>query len=149
MISLPPQLWEPTVKKRDGQLFIFDSIRKKYLVLSPEEWVRQSLVHYLLHQKNYPSALFSLEKGLRYVNKQKRSDLVVYDRETRPFLLIECKAPYLELSPEHLNQVITYNKVLQAPYFGICNGHTCLLYARTREEGAWEVQEDFPEYLAD
>lgn len=148
MISIPPQEWDPSVKKINGQLYIFDSIRKKHLVLSPEEWVRQSLIYYLLHEKSYPPALFSLEKGLLYANKQKRSDIVVYDRNTNPFLLIECKAPYLELSSEHLNQVITYNKVLQAPYFGISNGRFCLLYTRERGQGAWEVQDDFPEYLA-
>ncbi|MCH7401085.1 type I restriction enzyme HsdR N-terminal domain-containing protein [Belliella kenyensis] len=107
---------------QDGSLMVFDALRKKFLVLTPEEWVRQHIVQLLLTQFNYPKSLFVLEKGVKYNTLQKRFDVLVYDREGLPFLLIECKAPSVKLSQSTLSQVCTYNQTLRAPYLGISNG---------------------------
>lgn len=114
--------------KIDGELFVQDIIRKKNILLTPEEWVRQNLIHYLIFQCNYPKSLFSIETGLKYAQKQKRTDILVYDREAEPFLLIECKALDTELNQTVLNQLGEYNHILQAKYVAISNGSHFLGY---------------------
>ena len=86
------------LKKADGKVWIFDVIRKKYIVLTPEEWVRQHFIHYLLHELKYPRSLVKIEGGLSYNTLSKRSDIVVFDRDGRPWMLVECKSPEFKLS---------------------------------------------------
>ncbi len=107
---------------QDGKISIFDSLRKKYLILTPEEWVRQHIIHMLIQYNNYPKSLFLLERGVKYNNMKKRFDVLVVDRIGNPFLLIECKAPEIPLTQKTVEQVCIYNKIIQAPYMGISNG---------------------------
>ena len=93
MIKLNLPDFDYKLKKAEGKVWIFDVIRKKYLVLTPEEWVRQHVVHFLITHKKYPKALIKLEGGLNYNQLQKRSDIVVFDREGKPWMIMECKAP--------------------------------------------------------
>lgn len=115
------------LKKAEGKVWIFDGIRKKYIVLTPEEWVRQHFIQYLISVKKYPRSLIKVEGGLMYNELQKRSDIVVYDREGRPWLIVECKSPSLPVSPAVLAQVAVYNSTLKAAYICITNGlvHLC------------------------
>lgn len=119
-LNLPD--FEPRLRKEEGKVWIFDVIRKKYLVLTPEEWVRQHFVHYLINHLNYPKSLFRVERSLTYNTLQKRSDIVVHNRMGKPWLLIECKAPDIKLTQKAFNQVAVYNMTIGAQYVGVTNG---------------------------
>lgn len=114
--------FEFELTERNGKLCIFDSLRKKFLILTPEEWVRQHMIHFLVLYKKYPKSLFALEKGLKYNSVQKRFDILVLDRTGQPFLLIECKASDVKLSQKTAEQIAVYNKSIGAPYIGVSNG---------------------------
>lgn len=109
-------------REDNGKLSIFDAMRKKYLILTREEWVRQHLIQVLIQNYAYPKSLFSLEKGVKYNQMQKRFDILVLDRLGSPFLLIECKASDIKLTQETVGQVCIYNKTIRAPYLGLSNG---------------------------
>jgi hypothetical protein len=124
-LNLPP--FDYKLQKADGKVWIFDVIRKKYIVLTPEEWVRQHFINYLITDLKYPRALLKIEGGLMYNQLQKRSDIVVFDREGNPWMIIECKSPSLHLSENTLQQAAAYNASLKAKYLTITNGlvHFC------------------------
>lgn len=127
-LNLPT--YHPDLIKREGKLWITDSIRKKQLVLTPEEWVRQHWLNYLINHLNYPKGLFSLEKGLRYNQLQKRTDLVSLDRTGNPYLLIECKAPEVRISNKTMEQASVYHKQIKSEFLILSNGlqHIFLQY---------------------
>lgn len=131
VLNLPP--FHPSMKFEQGKYWIFDTLRKKHLVLTPEEWVRQHWVNFLIDHHGYPKGLFSLEKGLKYNRLIKRSDLVVLDRNGDPFLLVECKAPEVPIDERTLSQAMAYNKKIQSPNVILSNGikHICLGYNET------------------
>jgi hypothetical protein len=97
-------------------------LRKKWLVLTPEEWVRQHAVQYLIQQKGYSSGLIHLEKGLKVNGLSKRADIVCYNRKMEPQLLVECKAPEIKLSQATFDQAARYNMTLRVPLLMITNG---------------------------
>src|SRR6478752_9392648 len=103
------QLNFPTYKfktKREQDInYVFDIIRKKYIVLTPEEWVRQHVVHHLIQDYKYPKSLFRIEGSLTFNKLQKRSDILIRDREGKPWMLVECKAPDIKLSQKAFNQI--------------------------------------------
>ncbi|GAB4335929.1 MAG: type I restriction enzyme HsdR N-terminal domain-containing protein [Flammeovirgaceae bacterium] len=132
----------PRIQQKGEKLFIFDVIRKKFVALTPEEWVRQHLIHELM-LKNYPPALISVESGLNIEKMSKRTDVLTFDRNGKPFLLIECKSFELALTEKSLNQVFQYNFYIKAPYFALTNGYVYYI-AKTLENGKWETLEDFP-----
>ena len=115
------------LKKVDGKVWIFDGIRKKYIMLTPEEWVRQHFIHYLILKKKYPRTLIRVEGGLTYNELQKRTDIVVFDRQGKPWMIVECKSPSLQVSASTLTQAAVYNTTLQAEYICVTNGllHLC------------------------
>jgi hypothetical protein len=128
MISLNLPSFEYKVKQTDGKLYIFDILRKKYIFLTPEEWVRQHLVHFLIHSHHYPNAFIKLESSLHYNQLKKRADALVFDSEGKPFLLIECKGANIEITQDVLEQAASYNYIIKAPYLLITNGlewHCC------------------------
>ena len=118
-LNLPP--FEYKLKKAEGKLWIFDVIRKKYLVLLPEEWVRQHFIHYLISQGD-PKSLIRVEGGLHFNQVQKRSDIVVFDRNGEPWMIIECKSPDIPVGEETVFQVSTYNSTLKAKFITVTNG---------------------------
>lgn len=124
-LNLPE--FELKLKKADGKVWIFDGIRKKYLVLTPEEWVRQHFVNFLVAEKKYPKSLIRIEGALVYNQLQKRSDIVVFNRLGNPWMIVECKAPTTAVSPATLTQASVYNATLQAEYLSVTNGllHYC------------------------
>jgi hypothetical protein len=108
---------------KDGDsVKIFDIIRRKYVTLTPEEWVRQHLLHFLLDDRAYPKGLVAVEKSLKVGPLDKRFDLLVYDRNHRPVLLAECKAPGVALDQPVFDQAARYNLTLRVPYLLITNG---------------------------
>lgn len=110
------------LRKEDDKVLIFDVLRKKYLVLTPEEWVRQHFVHYLITEMKYPRSLIKLEGGLSYNTLAKRSDIVVFDREGKPWMVVECKAPDQPINDSTVRQASVYNTTLQAKYLTVTNG---------------------------
>lgn len=106
---------------------IWDDLRRKYVVLTPEEWVRQHVVHYLMAHLGYPRGLLSLERGHRYNQRQKRTDLVALGPDGRPLLLVECKRPTVAITPAVAQQAATYNQTVHAPFLLLTNGlvHYC------------------------
>lgn len=127
--------FEYKVKKEEGTLFIYDVIRKKYVVLTPEEWVRQHFIHYLIGHKNYPASLIAVEKEIRVCGLKRRFDLVCYDRHADPWLIVECKAASVKLGQEVFEQAFGYNLCMAAPYVAITNGleHYCGTLGENRE----------------
>lgn len=126
------QLKYPTVqlrmRKQQEQLQVFDEFRKKWLQLSPEEFVRQQLLHYLVDTCRYPASSIAIEKALKLNDTLKRFDIVVFDRNRLPFLVIECKAPYIPLDQSVVEQALRYNLILKAPYVMISNGLSDYIY---------------------
>lgn len=141
-LNIPP--FDYKIKKSDEKLLIFDMLRKKYVVLTPEEWVRQHFIHFLINQYHYPKALIKVESGLQYHQRQKRTDIQVFDREGQLFMIIECKAPHIPLNQQVFEQAAQYNKVLKAPFITITNG--VLWYACSTDWNTMTVQflEDIP-----
>ncbi|MDX2172505.1 MAG: type I restriction enzyme HsdR N-terminal domain-containing protein [Bacteroidota bacterium] len=115
------------VKNDDGKTKIFDPIRKKWFVLTPEEWVRQHVLNYLIEVKKYPASLISVEKEIALNNLKKRYDIVIYKRDLNPFLIVECKAPFVSLDISTIEQAQRYNLMLRANYLMITNGITDLI----------------------
>ena len=122
MLQLNLPVFDYKIKKKDGRLCIWDSIRKKYIVLQPEEWVRQHFINYLVAHKNIPSSRISLEYGQQYNTLAKRCDIVVWDENLKPFLLVECKASHIEINESVFFQAATYNSSLDVKYMVLTNG---------------------------
>ena len=106
----------------NGKEQIFCDWRHKWVRLTPEEWVRQQLLHQLVEQLEYPASLIAVETAITIGEVSKRCDAVVYDRTMQPLLLIECKAETVALTQKTLDQAVTYNRKLNVPYVLLCNG---------------------------
>ncbi len=110
------------LKNSENSTYIFDVIRKKFVVLQPEEWVRQHVVHYLMLQKKYPKSLINVEKQLNINHLRKRYDVVVFKSNGQIDLLVECKAPEITISQGTFDQIARYNLQLKADYLMVTNG---------------------------
>ncbi|MFY7671507.1 type I restriction enzyme HsdR N-terminal domain-containing protein [Tenacibaculum sp. MEBiC06402] len=110
------------IKNSEKHYLIFDEIRKKYIVLTPEEWVRQHYVHYLLKEKGYPISLIALEKQFTINNLKKRSDILVFNSNGTPDIIVECKAPNVKITQDTFDQIARYNLKLNANYLVVTNG---------------------------
>jgi hypothetical protein len=133
--------FQPVLKKQQETLYILDKIRYKYFVLTPEEWVRQGII-YFLEKRGFPTNLMQIERGIDYPNRIKRPDIIVYDRAGKPFLLIECKAPYIALEADTWGQALAYNSIVQAPYTAITNGSVMFIL----ELQTQKIVENLPTY---
>jgi len=123
---------------------IFDVVRKKFVELTPEEWVRQHLVHFLVQARNYPLSLLGVEKQLKLNNTIKRTDLVVYHSSLKPLLLAECKAPQVDITQLTVDQALRYNIPLQVPFVLLTNG---LKHVSVKiEHGVATYLRDVPDY---
>ncbi len=143
-LSLPEI--KAALKKEEGKVLIFDVIRKKYIVLTPEEWVRQHFIHYLIYELKYPRSLIRIESSLTYNKLQKRSDILIFDRNGKPWMLIECKSADIRLSQKAFNQVAVYNMTVNAKYLAVTNGmaHFCCIASKDGAESVF--LESFPEF---
>ena len=101
---------------------IFDIIRKKFVALTPEEWVRQNFIRYIIEEKKYPGALIAVETGLKYNRLKKRSDITVYDKKGKVWMIIECKAPEVSINQAVIEQASRYNHTLKCRHLVITNG---------------------------
>lgn len=146
MPLFPPLRFEPKIRYSDGKAYVFDILRKKYLVFSPEEAVRQRLLCLLTEQLRYPKALIRTEGGLKYHALAKRSDVLVYDGSGSPFLLAECKAPHIKLDERTVRQAAVYNKVIGAPYLVVTNGTELYCWHIDLKKEEVTPQSELPEY---
>lgn len=127
-LNLPPYEIK-TRQRKDGRMEIFDSLRRRYVALTPEEWVRQHFIHYLTDHLHYPAALLANEVSLTVNGTTRRCDSVLYDKNGgRPRVIVEYKAPDVTITQDVFNQINSYNSVLHADYLIVSNGirHFCL-----------------------
>ena len=110
------------LKSSENKTLIFDIVRKKYVILTPEEWVRQHVVHFLLKEKNYPISLIAVEKQLKINARVKRTDIIVYNKLGTPEVLIECKAPSVKITQTTFDQIARYNLTANSKYLMVTNG---------------------------
>ncbi len=120
-----------------GKTQLYDVIRKKYVAATPEEWVRQLLIHFLLLEKGVNKNKIAVEKQLIINELQKRFDLMVYDNDLKPHILIECKAPSVPINDDVFRQAATYNFALRAPFLMVTNGRETYYCAIDFEEGTY------------
>ncbi|MEM9024333.1 MAG: type I restriction enzyme HsdR N-terminal domain-containing protein [Bacteroidota bacterium] len=136
MDSLNLPTFEVKVRTANGARQIFDAVRKKYVALTPEEWVRQHFIEFLVQEKAVPRSLIAVEQGLKYHQLNKRSDIVVHGREGQPVLLIECKAPHIAITQQVFDQIARYNMVLKVAWLAVTNGlhhYYCRIDHETRQ----------------
>ena len=131
VLKYPP--FDVRLKKQREQTYIFDFIRKKWLVLTPEEWVRQHLLNYLVKEKKFPASVISIEKELVLNDLRRRYDVVVYDNQLKPMLIVECKAPYIMLDNSVISQALHYNLTVKARVLMISNGVSDLVFNASNE----------------
>ncbi len=141
-IKYPPH--QPKIKTVDNKEFIFDTIRKQWIMLTPEEWVRQNFLQYLVMVKNYPASLIAVEKEIKLIDLIKRFDILVYDQNMSPWMIIECKEMNEVIDKKALDQVLRYNISLQVPYIILTNGTYC--YGFVLEDGKFEEINELPAY---
>lgn len=123
--NLPGLIFPPSnfkIKEEKEKLFILDPSRKKYVLLTPEEWVRQNCLHYLRDHKGFPISYLAVERSFNLNNQILRYDIVAYSKEAKPLLLVECKAPEVKISQKTFDQVAVYNLKLKVPYLILTNG---------------------------
>ncbi|WP_207798819.1 type I restriction enzyme HsdR N-terminal domain-containing protein [Taibaiella soli] len=111
------------MRRENDKVTVFDPLRKKWLVLTPEEQVRQYLLHYLMQVKGYPKTLIAVEKKIKVGSMDKRFDIVVYNRNHEPWMLVECKAPFVVIDQATLFQLLNYQRTIQCDYWVMSNGH--------------------------
>ncbi len=141
-LKLPP--CDLRLKNEEGNEYVFDIVRKKYVVMTPEEWVRQHFVHLMINHLGYPKTLMRIESGLTYAKSNKRSDITLMDRDKGIFLLVECKATDVKIDLKTVNQVSIYNKTLGAKNIAVTNGLKHFIWAFDGEE--YHQMKTFPAY---
>lgn len=133
------------ITRSGNDLFIYDELRQKKLKLTPEEWVRQHIIQYLIREKAFPKGLISLEKGIRVNQTQKRYDALIYDHLAQPLVLIECKASDVPISQLTFDQALVYNQTIRAKYILITNGltHYC---CSANNDGSYSFLKEIPDF---
>jgi hypothetical protein len=143
-LQLPPFPFKIT--EQDGKLTLFDEIRKKHILITPEEWVRQHFVQYLINHKGYPKTLIKLEGGLTLHGKPRRTDIVVFNPNGEKILLIECKAPSVTIDQKVFDQVARYNMVHKVALVAVSNGLQHYYCRINFEKQNYKFIEDLPRY---
>lgn len=134
------------LKNSQNKQLIFDIIRKKYVVLTPEEWVRQNLIQYLIHEKKYPISLIACEKQLLLNNVKKRFDILIFNAAGTPSVIIECKAPKIKISQQTFDQIAQYNMVLNAETLIVSNGLQHYSCEMNHEKKSYVFLKEIPVY---
>ena len=134
MIAINYPEHEFKVKEERGRKLIFDELRKIWLRLTPEEWVRQNFLQYLIKVKLYPASLIAIEKEFKLGELKKRFDVLIYDRYHQPWMLIECKETTVSLEQHVLDQILRYHISLPVPYLVITNGNYCAGFGKSNGE---------------
>lgn len=146
MLELNLPSFDINVKKIGGKLSILDPLRRKFVALTPEEWVRQHFVNFLLREKGYPAALIANEIQIDLNKLKKRCDSVVYNRDLSPLMIIEYKAPDVDITQQVFDQIVRYNIVLKVKYMIVSNGlnHYCCIIDYDKQ--SFNYLSDIPNY---
>lgn len=127
---------------------IYDALRGRYVRLTPEEWVRQHFIRHLVQDLGYPRALIAVEMAFTYQRMPRRADIVVHDRQGRPLLMVECKAPGVTIGQQTFDQVARYNRVVQAKYLVVTNGHVHYACVLDPARNTYRFLDALPRYEA-
>jgi type I site-specific restriction endonuclease len=125
---------------------IFDSIRKKYVVLTPEEWVRQNFIRFLVEEKGFPASLIAIEKKVDINLLPQRSDIVLYNKNANPVMIVECKASKVKITQEVFNQIARYNMKLRVPFLVVTNGLRHFCCYMDYNENSFKFLQEIPDY---
>jgi len=146
MIRLNLPEYEINVVERDGKRMIFDFLRRKYVALTPEEWVRQHFTHFLVSQKGYPKTLLANEAQLQIGDKHLRCDTVLYNKEMQPLMIVEYKAPQIQLQQKTFDQIAAYNLLLHADFLVVSNGLQHYCCQMVYEQRTYRFLTEIPDY---
>ena len=144
MLNLPTYSFR--IKEKEDKRFIFDAFRRKWVALTPEEWVRQNFIRYLTDDKHYPGALISIEHSLRMNQQNFRADAVIFSNTGKPSVIIECKAPGVNISQHVFDQIVPYNMEFNVKYLIVTNGmnhYCCMINQQTL---SYTFLPDIPDY---
>jgi hypothetical protein len=132
--------------RKEGKSYIFDTTRRKWVRLTPEEWVRQNFVQYLAVEKHFPVSLMALERSLRFNQQTFRADVVVFSTSGNPLLVVECKAPEVKITQKVFDQIVRYNFEFQVDFMIVTNGlnHFCCKIDKSNQ--TYEFLKEIPEY---
>ena len=134
------------IKEIKQSKYIFDELRKKYVALLPEEWVRQNFIRYLIDEKNFPKGRIAVEYYLKVNKNDKRSDIVIFDKELNPQIVVECKAEQIKLTQETFEQAANYNLKLGAKYLIITNGLSTMAFVKDSNKNSYSHLAEIPDY---
>lgn len=134
------------IKSKENKLYIFDILRKKNVVLTPEEWVRQNYIQYLINEKKYPKTLIAIEKQLKINNLIKRTDILIFDKNGNPNIIVECKAPSIKITQDTFDQIARYNLKLQAKYLIVTNGLEHFYCKMNYQQMKYDFLKEIPNY---
>lgn len=148
MLSLNLPTFTAKVAEKDGKRIIFDIVRRKYVALTPEEWVRQHFVNYLISEKKFPKELLANEVPIKLNGTSKRCDTVAYNRFLAPLLIVEYKAPTIEITRAVFDQIARYNIVLRVRYLIVSNGMSHFCCKIDYEAQSYSFLEGIPEYTS-
>lgn len=145
-LNLPPYPFK--LSEQDGLIYVFDELRKKKLVLTPEEWVRQHFIQFLILRKKYPKTLFKLEGGLKLNSLQKRTDILIFNKEGKADILVECKATTVKIDQKVFDQAARYNMIHQVNYLLVTNGLEHYCCKMDYEQQTYSFIEELPIYIS-
>lgn len=144
ILSLP--IYKLKMKSEGEKTYIFDVVRKKYLLLTNEEWVRQNFIHYLNKEKKYPLGLMGVEQMVKYNSLKTRADIVMYNTEGKANIIVECKAPDVKITQDTFNQIAKYNSQLKVKYLLVTNGMNHYCCKMDYESNRITFLEEIPSY---
>ena len=127
-LNLP--IYSIKLKREGNKTLVFDPIRKKNIILTPEEWVRQNFIQFLIQEKNYPPSLIAVEMEINLLNTKKRCDIVIYNNKGLPHMIVECKATSIKISQDTFDQIARYNMILKTDLLVVTNGlqhYVCIM----------------------
>lgn len=143
-LNLPPAAL--TLRQESDKKLVFDLFRKRYVVLTPEEWVRQHFLHWLVNNMGYPKGRIAVETTLQYFRLSKRADAIVYGKAGNPLMIIECKAPEVQITQDVFDQVARYNMPFGVSTLAVTNGLLHYCCKLNKEKESWEFLGSFPVY---
>jgi hypothetical protein len=144
VLNLP--FYKFNIKISENKRLIFDQLRKKYVVLTPEEWVRQHFISYLLSEKKYPASLIAIEKELKINGLKKRTDILIFNKKGFPNIIVECKAPSVPITQNTFDQIARYNLKLNASFLIVTNGLQHFYCQMDHENQQYVFLKDIPNY---
>jgi hypothetical protein len=143
-LNLPPYSFKIIGEGKSEM--IFDSVRKKYVKLTPEEWVRQNFIQYLIQQGHYSQGLISVEIMFSFNSMKRRADILIFNRRAEPVMLVECKAPEVPIDDKVFDQIVNYNMEFKVPYIVVTNGLVHYVCKINHEDKSWEFLNVIPLY---